>query len=763
MTICPKCGKEYRVTPDVCEECGTVLSDADFSDPFAEAVRDEAALREQSRLRREARLNPPAPAETEQAPAAEGFDDADEPEPAGEKHSGLRALAVTAALAVAAGGGWYGWKRFGKGKVNEPKPAGTDIRYCIGNQAYFYNGITGLTAALGEPSGLSQEEWATFWDHTTVSDDHSRIFYPQRPYSEDYNAEVFYPYYIDLNSQDAVPQAVMPLIYTKPNAYNELNCNIWSYDLLDEAGDSMLLQCGSMVNNRITDLISDSYAVWQDPAKHDGSSLAMNQTVFRSAYPVGNQSGAFLVVTETEMDSGIARINDNTDGRRYALQLYESNGDSYVTVSSSLTGWKSANPSDDGFTEGKPRYLFYTASHITNQPDLPDASYMLSRNGLTIEVIRGQYFAGNEASLALSPEDLQRAGHEMRQSSLFEYGTELHRYDLKTGTDTVLYNDLPEITTMENIAVLPNGAAFVVDYAATDDPLYPGDPENEAQGYIRVYSVLGGDTPPVLPYPMNQIQFMMPADVAGNRFVFGSSDGEIYILDCTLDGGTIFPVTFDVLGGHDFVVRAQTNSTGTGLLLVTTGNLPDDESQYLIDLTAISRQTDSALADSITARKISDDRNLNRYVGSHLITYAPSDPEDSRFYTMKIDDHPVASLVDSEAVFSDPTTDAVIFLTLAEGNDRNSSYRTLNCWLNGKVTQIADHVVADSVTVDSLTGGIVFVRYDMTALARSDSSAAPYSICVGTAAAESFEDCITVSVSRELPVLFSNPDDTLSD
>ena len=788
MTICPKCGKEHRITPDICDVCGAALTNDNFSDPFAEAVKEETALREQSRLRREARLNPPKPAETEsaepQAEAADGFEDITEA--AGKpRRSGMRAAAAAAALAVAAGGGWYGWKRFGEHK--RPEPPGTDIRYCLGNQPYFCDGTTGRTYALGKATSLTAEEWTFFWDRTVVSDDHSRIFFPQFPALGDNDTSTFYPYYIDLASETAEPKAMMSMMY-EPDF--EVNCKATGYMLLDPSGESVAIRSDIMPDGANAARPLSHYTIWRDPVKYSGNSFLTELENCEAVIPFKGKPGGFFTIEESFAPENqmylTTRINDMTNewnlknGRRYTLKLFEPDGQSYITVSDYLmTDWHFSVDSYNLESAADSRYLFYTQARHSDKPETVGSSFTLSRNGLAINVDNGVYSAANDLAESLPPERLQLAGHEMEQSGHFEYGTELHRVDLSTGEDTVLYFDHSEIGTCEGMRFMRNGTVLMskqgegpIDHTGDDqeypvfksDDLFPNDTVipmvSDADSFpsrsIFIFGLLGTESSSlVLPLTMQQVRDYRIADDSGDRILFTKEDGSAFLVDCTVEGGQLYNLVFDKIT-PDFIKRVQTDSTGNRILLScdnpamyfdSTGE-PDfsfHQKHYLIDLTEAGG---SELSLTLTAREVCERQEPVHFCGEHIISFrTDSDSEQSPCAALLVDEQQVSQTAKAVPVFCDQDTGAFYFFEYESSDSTQSSFSIL-CRADGDhVTRIADRVVG-TPAFDRKTGKIVFCRLE----------GEQYHIYAGDSASESLDDCREAASSAEYPLLFKERD-----
>ena len=787
MTICPKCGKEYSVSPEVCEGCGTVLNDSGFTDPFAEAVEAEASLREQSRLRREARLNPPASAapapeqaaENADAPAEDDEDALSEETPAKKKNTGLRAAAVTAALAVAAGGGWYAFNRLGGGKV---RATGTDVRYAIDGQAYFLDGKTGYTYTLGEQTNRTEAEWEIFWANTTVSADHSRIFFPRN--SGD--GEDFIPSYIDLNGKQNAQSAaeMFPLVKYGENGRVQdgavLNATVSSYTLLDDAGEYVLLQLGGTVNGAMVEPTAPLYAVWQDPEKHNGDSLAMNRTPLQSAWPLSDGSGRFLSLSITDAAES-TRINDRTgleNGQRYTLQLSSVGGDGFQPVNTFVTGWMTDGTMFSSDTEQPARYLFYSAAGHGTEPELQDGTVSVSRGDKSYTIVYDIANAGPSGAA----DQLRTPDGESLASGVYEYGTEFHRFDLRTGQDVLIFQKKDSIMAMseEGFQVgMMNGSMLSCEMNYDEeqsDAVSPAEVRGQLVFYgleeallaartddqLVLYSYENGEAPEssglsrmVLPIRIEDIEYLLPAGPEGNCFFISDKNKKAYLMVF----GKLYPLGTEENLDTKMIWRLASNESGTRYIMsamqreASFSDATLRNEWYLIDAEGIRTAAESDEPVTLPMQKLDSTFSQMVFIGDHLAAFDMDTEPDRPGNSLQIDDTLVSERAEWSELYYDEKSKAVYFLEYGEGERDGSSFRTLCRFKNGEVTRISD-IVSESFVLDSETGGFSFVRFE------GDGD---YGIYLGNSDAVSAEDCTTIAVSRELPLLFGNTVNRLLD
>ena len=805
MTICPKCGKKYSVTPEVCGECGTVLTDTEFVDPFAEAAKEETALREQARLRREERLSLTAPGalQTKQTERAEdGFFEIDEQTAeasAKNRHTGLRTLAVTAAIAVAAGGGWYGWKRLDR--TEKASAAAVDLLYSIDSRPCFFDGRTGRTYTLGEKYKFEtvwQDEsqyFRTFWSHTVISDDHSRLFYPQFESGSVY----FFPYYIDLNSEDAVPQPLFPL-KDGGTEDSELNTPVSGYDLLDQSGNSVLLKYpslsfsfssssapsdsysvdfdpsdsvtvrndgdgGSVSFDRRAANLMQLYAVWQDPALHDGNNLGMEKTGFLKVWPAKGEAGAFYALTADDSEAyPVTRINDRTgleNGMRYRLLKIRHNGAETETVSRSVTGTViGSNPFRFGNEIPELHYLFYSVSLRETKPVLPEnaESVLLSRGEYAVTLEKGTFYAASDAALELEEanwEALQQTGRDMLQNIQFEYGTEIRRCDLRTGQDTVIFRKTSEILSLSDetmAAALPNGL-LVTSEDGIRYRIHTNDYDEPVTGRIVFYGT-ETESPQdgeecackIIPLRTEDIEDLTIADTDGNIFFVSLKDEKTYLLY----DGTLFPLNLE--GWTD----QAAGPTGSGW---STALVNDDETRmliynynggkehgYVIDLAALTAPgTLNEYGDPLPVTPILQfgASSSAALAGDSLAVFYENQNENG--WMLQIDNNYVSLSAEICADCTAPEDGPAYFFEYGTDSTPDNYLRTLCRYEDGTVTRIADSVDYSSFTLDKKTGSFAFVRQ------MPDSD---YCIFTGDGTSCALEDCTQLTVSPKAPVIY---------
>ena len=739
MTICPKCGKAYRVTPEICGECGTALTDTEFADPFAEAVTEEAALREQARLRREARLNPPAPAapETEQTERAEdGFFEIDEQAAeasAKNQHTGLRTLAVTAALAVAAGGGWYGWKRLGGEKDHA---ACSDLVYFEGNQPYFYDGVTGQTYPLGEPilqidpqgsPDANNSVREAFCARTMLSKDRSRIFYPQyeagddpaarTPFnyfssvSSDYTKQIgfsFTPCCLNLTQKEPAEQKLWPLTNYYTENYGAAaeavtgEPSVRSYAPLDSSGEYVLLT-----------LKDGQYAVWKDPAVF-GMSSAMDPFSAVLAVPAG-ADGKFLCVTEKKTPPAgeepvYININDNTDiSFRGDLDLVNVADSSRSRLASEVFSWQDTWEGSDVLPE---RYLYYVSMLTADHFDFPRGWYTLRRGNNTLWTTDGNSFSDSAF------DEADQLGAEMKKSKQFLYGHAVHRFDLQTCEDTVMYTD-------EDIIALN----WQGDAAGGGVRIRSNDPYNRGNQSFN-------------PNFMNFDTIFYGPDPQSDAIIsIGTNDSWNPAADCTPGFYSISeyssePDDITASMQHYLIAGGSRKLRMTGLPywfnLERVEVSPDGRTVLAFDDTVpycglVRDDTDTV---EMQPLYIGDDEVF--FLGNDLLTVGTK----NGCRTASLGGQVITELADDSILrlFTDSETGALYY---TEYESADGFRRVLCRWENGTVTRIADRVAGDSFRLDPDTG--------MFSFARSEKNGDKvYEIYGGSREAQSLADCTRI-------------------
>lgn len=201
MYICPECGTEYTVVPDVCISCGHIPEEDAQLDLFAKARHQEqktAELQQEYRQQYEARRAEQSAAELKgsdslpDSPAlpdpSDTLDTPDMPEPA-EKGSlpaetkpvspkALKAAAVCGAAAVALGGAAYFGPQIGKPAGFEKSSVGTF--YMKENALWFQNGHSGKKLCLNPDLQITEMPTDKYGEllteDVTVTADYFRSF-----------------------------------------------------------------------------------------------------------------------------------------------------------------------------------------------------------------------------------------------------------------------------------------------------------------------------------------------------------------------------------------------------------------------------------------------------------------------------------------------------------------------------------------------------------------------------------------------------------
>lgn len=777
MTICPKCGKEYRMTPDICEACGTPLTDPDFQDPFAEAVREEAALREAARQRREARLAPKLPpAETELFPEreADAFDGTEEPEPeapAMSRRTALRILAVASAFAVAAGG-WYGWKYLQR----KWSAAKTDLVYFDGSQPYFYDGQTGKTHPLGQPIKLLETMSAgsdqnsickDFCSRTVLSRDRSRIFYPQyhmdaadgqayynyKTSQDDYGTDdVHYEMYdgqpesaeaedgsisdirefitpccLNLTKKEPAEQKLWPLTnyysetYGSSGESQSVQPSVSSYSLLDSRGEYVLLT-----------MKQGEFAVWKDPAVF-GMSSAMEPFSAQMVIPT-ETDGAFLCFTEPEKNAGQEEpvfLNDDIGlDTLYDLDLVNVRDSSRTRIASAVLYFAYGGYMEEiveprymeEIVEPRSRYLFYATPYTTDHAEIPEEGMTLRQGQYKVRVTGGSIpeFHAIYAPETLSQSGAEQKGREMLSSGgEFLYGTAVHRFDLQTCTDRFVYGDDRRIELSwygeQNGGLIRGERTSAEDETEYDLTFY--GPELELDESLEMHLKDG-------------MQFQ-PAGGASGVYYFGVSPWEAEDYegkhDLIVQGRRI-----ELLDFPSGYIRSITVSPDLRNVLIRMDNGLDGQGAGYI-----GKITD---ADTITMEPVATNGGRAAFLGNELLWFS----EEEGRVTAESGGYMITENADNQfqRLYTDAKTGALYFTEYeTAGGDVNSSYRVLCRWEVGAenctLTRIADKVVAESFLFEKETGRFSFVRYE-------DAGEKKYAIYSGDGNAKSLKDCTRI-------------------
>lgn len=754
MTICPKCGREYRMTPDVCGDCGTPLADPAFPDPFAEAVRNEEALREDARRRREARLAPKIPVRTaltdDEDALFEEPEDAEPAAPAKPRRTGLRILAVTAALAVAAGG-WYGWRRF----RNRNAAATLDLVYFDGAQPCFYDGQTGSTYLLGAPIKMLEHSPDSFSDfrelfcaHTVLSEDRSRIFYPKYYTDGEDGAQIYYdangydgsedssepddsysaddglptfftPCCLNLTKKDAAEQVLWPLTnyYTETAMLEPVlgETKINNYTLLGPSGSYVLLYLGS-----------EQYAVWKDPAVF-GMSKGMEPFEAWEVIPT-EQDGKFLCATERKTEEGEEEpvLLNNLSGSSTLLDL-----DLVDVTSGGRRRLNDEQPSpiasffsaEQGAQYLKRRYMFYSTTYATDTLPTDEYGITMQQGDCRIGVMMqdGLQYYPVEPEI-LDPDELQRRGEQMTWSRTFYYGTAVHRFDLQTCQDEVVCNDT-ECISHQWLGFPDGGFLYARDTAA-------------AEGFDESYDLAyyGPDLK-----PDENASFRV--DLNQNAMFFPSTDGSWFYYarpesgeaDAAREHHLFFKGrNIELLGLPDdfdtvFSVSVRQES---GRILLQAWHMLDSKRYYTGQITD---------ADTVRMEQLPLIGGQVGFLGGEPVMLRE---EDGRFTAELLNGPRITENADDQIgmFFTDEKAGALYFTEYESADDSlSSSYRKLCRYdrKSGQVTVIADKVVAGSFRFDSENGKFGFIRFE-------NSGQKKYAVYTGNSKTGTLRDCAAV-------------------
>lgn len=716
MTICPKCGKAYDITPEACGECGTALTDPAFRDPFAEAAKEEAALREQANLRRAKRLNLPAPAapETEQtADTADGMHEIDDSalpaeSAAKKKHTGLRVLAVTAALASAAGGGWY------YHRTRQRTESGSmDVRYFVGGQPYFYDGMTGKTVQLGSQDlpdpKYSQQQ---FWGNTTVSADRSRIFFPVLR-DEDECVDLCY---LDLKEENAEP---VPLQLFDPDGGTEQNDRLLTgYQLLDESGSSVLMQLELFADEDYS--YGVPYTVWQEPALHGGNSAAMPVRYLLDAYPLKNRPGCFLAFCAEQTPDQPAPVFINlisgSKKNTYKLELFSENGSSSSEVAGDIFEWEESETDSDDKADGVNYLLCFSAAETgpeyLKELELQDHTYILSQND-DVKAVTSDSFA-----------EFAESG------SRFYHGTHVQRVDLADGKVSDVCSE-SENCSDYGVKCLPNGdvwqnhrsSSSLLSYhpngTVTALPLssfYDCEAISWKKGIFWVRNENGCslmvhndryllDFSAFYPQGLDSLRMKGIADKAGGRVLLKFSEESD-------DDGAEESCSFflcDLSDPDEITPKKIGQCSGSGDMAFC-GKAP---------VLMLSQKRD-AQADS--------GETVSRCYQTYTLTCGGETAAENWMCNFRMND-----------LFADHKNSILFFTEPADPDEKDCELRTLFCMENGKVTCIADrivHAVFGSAICDEEKRSFAFLR---------QTEDGQYEIRSGSFDARSLADCTVVA------------------
>ncbi len=179
---CPKCGAEYDILPDVCEQCGFPLTEEEaVPDPFAAALAQEQKSRAEQQAHREAYQKRGAERSAPQSNAAEpqnaeqkNHSQEHEQKKSKKPSKGLIALCTAAVIGLFVYAGFSMRGDFGA------KAAGTESYafYLEGNHLCLYRDDTGKTMEL-TPNGKPYHDFSdSFMQETAqISEDGSRVYY----------------------------------------------------------------------------------------------------------------------------------------------------------------------------------------------------------------------------------------------------------------------------------------------------------------------------------------------------------------------------------------------------------------------------------------------------------------------------------------------------------------------------------------------------------------------------------------------------------
>ena len=758
MTICPNCGKEYRITPDVCGECGTPLTVSDIADPFAEAVKEEAELREKARQRRAEQT-----ADTKITPFTEEADGSDEITEAAEevkpKRKKLRALAVTAALAVAAGGGWLGWKHF-KGK---DRPIAADVCFMDGNQPYFYDGQTGILHKLGEPIDTERlalgEYWqSNFWSETEVSADHSRIIFPKyaekEPVVEGLSAgRSSYrqiPYCLHLTGKHPEQNEPFPMIGSL-----EGNEEIMIGSMLNRSGDRVLLvksnydPVSAMAYDDPASAYGYEYLVWQDPSCYDtelisAESLEADLELFEKAED-GSSVLLRISATNAKDEDTPVLVNPNPSQSGYEyFSLLRQNPDGTAgdpiasnvqnmqlnTIRNYTYRTRSAYR-QNGNTVEKPRYLLYTCGREYDHiPEELGDTYTLRRGGTEIQIEEGkvsnaQLLSGNydTETVTMPQSTAEQTAAKMMESGSFLVGTEVHRLDLQTGEDlTVAYESDNKTDLYWDI--LLNGDVMRYQYRGETPKSCIYRCENGAFEPEEIDADIIDNSPAF--YLINNSTDLYYICRGGVPYLYVKGEPHKLVLDENTDLS---------------MINALLSASGSRVLLEM-GNKLDGTCTFICSLDGLSEGSE------IVCEAV-EDKGDTYFCGDYLINEQKSSVNYDNT-VLSADGSVISSVATGNFTYAD-TKEGVLFFT-EHGEDGNALCR----WKDGVTTVITERVayIADeqSLQVTAQAGGFAVV------VPEPDSSGQPdkaYSIYIGDTGSGSLEECRKIWNSTERPVLDS--------
>lgn len=724
MTICPKCGKAYRMAPDICEDCGTALTDPDFQDPFAEAVREEAELRKAAEQRREARLAPKLPRTAGPAEPDRGEDEFAGEDGIGEaekpRRTGLRIAAAAAAFAVAAGG-WYGWKRFGGADASAE-----DLIFFDGDQPCFYDGRTGQTHLLGKPimpyPGQTDQLRAAFFQNTVVSEDRSHVFYPGFRAADSGDYVRFVPRCCNLSVKDAPQYSLLPLknYYEQQGAAaapesseDALSDNallVTEYSLLDGNGLYVLMK---MEDGR--------YSVWKDPEKF-GTSIG--QEMFSAAYAFpAKMPGKYLCLRENKYeteDEQPVLLNDTTSfGTDYTLEMVDViNGNTVTLNTCMLTGELGRSGQVFGESEDS-AYYFYTAcrltDHIVGTPfrmTLGEKSVLVDQN--SFRPIGG--FPDNA-----SDAEVQEYAVELMGRSLFAYGTEAHRVDLRTGEDTVIFFD--ETTIETNWAGFPDGTVWRIGLPTSID----GEWDEDKMTYtLSCYGVTQPGTEENVISDLKLNAAFLDEGGAPALYAF-NQDGE----GCFINRCSCMKVDRSAFGDRE-VIDIRVNEAGDRVMFRTS-----DNTYYGAAIQPEETMTPKPVAGAETEFFAGDKKSISAaYIGPEPVVARKELADDER-QTLRYGYTVASENFDGDFIRYDPATGALYFTEFEQPYTAGSSYRRLCRFADGKTVCIADRIVSGTIEFRQETGGFAFVRLE-------ERGEKKYAIYTGGRESDSLKTCARV-------------------
>ena len=726
MTICPKCGKAYLMTPDICEDCGTALTDPDFQDPFAEAVREEAELRRAAEQRREARLAPKLP-----RTAGPAEPDREEDEFAGEdgseaaekpRRTGLRIAAAAAAFAVAAGG-WYGWKRFGGGSDSSAE----DLIFFDGDQPCFYDGRTGQTHLLGDPimpyPGQTDQLRAAFFEHTVVSEDRSHVFYPDFRAADSGGYERFVPRCCNLSIKDAPQYSLLPLknYYEQQGAAavpesseGALSDNallVTEYSLLDESGLYVLL-----------DMEDGKYSVWKDPEKFG---MSIGQEIFSAADVIPtNMPGKYFCLRENQYESEEERpvlLNDTASIETdYMLELVDVIAGNTVTLNTCmLTGGYGRG----GQIFGEPadsEYYFYTAyrltDHIVGTPfrmSLGDKSIIVGEN--SFRPVSG--FPDNA-----SDAEVQEYAVELMGRSLFAYGTEAHRVNLRTGEDTVVFFDETRIDMIWG--GFPDGTVWHVGFLMSIDSEL--NEEDEITYTLSCYGVTESGPAEIVLSDLKLTGAVLDENSSPAMYAV-CKDGE----GLFLNGCSCMTVDQSAFDGKK-VIDIMVSEAGDRVMFRTS-----DNTYYGAAIQPEETMTPKPVAGAETEFFSGDKKSISAaYIGSEPVVARKELADDER-QTLRYGYTVASENCDGDFIRYDPATGALYFTEFEQPYTAGSSYRRLCRFADGKTVCIADRIVDGTIEFRQETGGFAFVRLE-------ERGEKKYAVYTGGRESDSLKTCARV-------------------